>query len=125
MKDRDAMRDRTGAGDAPRWLELLAGAHAEPEPGTLARVRARLAARRAEPAWVRWLARPAALAASAALLVVTAWAANVWLSSSATQPSDDGSIVAALLGEDGSYGLRIDAGGASGSTGPDSGGTER
>ena len=125
MKDRDVTRDRTGAGDAPRWLELLAGAHAEPEPGTLARARARLAARGAEPAWVRWLARPAALAASAALLVISAWAANALLSASATQPADDGSIVAALLGEDGSYGLRIDAGGTPGSIRPDSGGTER
>jgi len=39
--------------DEPRWLRLAADLKAEPAPGTLARVRERLATREREPAWVR------------------------------------------------------------------------
>jgi len=94
--------------DAPRWLRLAASVRAEPEPATLARVRARLARRRAEPRWVRWLARPAALAASAALLVVSAWAGRMWLSLPGAGRGEDSSLVNALLGEDESYGFKLD-----------------
>jgi hypothetical protein len=102
----------------PRWLRLAADVHAEPAPGTLARVRARLAAGAAEPTWVRWLARPATLAASLALLVAAAWAGDAWLSSNVGDRSDESSLVSALLGEDGSYGIgtaNTDAGAALGS----------
>lgn len=106
--------------DTPRWLRLAAAVRAEPEPDTLARVRARLAraglvpadaspARRPAPAWVRWLARPAALATTLGLLVVSAWAGSVWLSLPGGERGEDSSLVSALLGEDGSYGLRLDA----------------
>ena len=70
--------DRRAANDEPRWLKLAADLRAEPAPGTLARVRERLAAREREPAWVRWLGRPVALASSVALLVACAWGGNTW-----------------------------------------------
>jgi hypothetical protein len=56
---------------SPRWLRLAATLRAEPAPGTMARVRARLEQR--EPTWLTWLARPVTLAASAGLLVASAW----------------------------------------------------
>ena len=95
---------------SPRWLKLAAAVRAEADPATLARVYARLAARSAEPAWLRWLARPAALATSAALLVLSAVAGSALLGDSPSA-SGEGTLAAAeLLGEDGSYGLVIDEG---------------
>ena len=106
----------------PRWLRLAADVRGEPDAMTLARVRARLAARRDEPAWVRWLGRPAALATSVALLLACAWAGDAWLPTSASARADETSIVSAMLGEDGSFGLGITGDeDASGLTHPDSG----
>ena len=107
--------------DEPRWLRLAADLRAEPAPGTLARVRERLAVREREPAWVRWLGRPAALATSVALLVVCTWAGNAWIASSASARADGATLVSALLDEDGSFGLGVQADEPASSSGADSG----
>ncbi len=108
----------------PRWIKLASALHAEPAPDTLARVRRRLASRTAAPSWIRWLARPVALATSVALLVVSAIAGNALLAGSRAETADASTLTAQLLGDDGSFGL--DA--ASTNTGPagaDSEGVER
>lgn len=107
--------------DAPRWLRLAAAVSASPDAATLTRTRARLAARASTPAWLRWLARPATLATSAALLVLSAFVGSTLLGSSAGSSADETLASAELLGEDGSYGLTLDSGSANGST-LDSGG---
>ncbi len=97
----------SGGPEAPRWLRLAATLRAEPDAATLAHVRARLAARRSEPAWVRWLARPVALAVSAGLLVVSAVAGTALVRTANSVTTDDSSMVSAMLGDDGSYGLPV------------------
>lgn len=120
------MRQRPEDPNEPRWLRLAATRRATPDPATLARVRARLAARPAEPAWVRWLARPAALAVSAGLLVVSAVAGAAYVSSATHTSSEDTSMLSALLGDDGSYGLPVGAGEtAAGTSTTDSGEVQR
>jgi hypothetical protein len=109
--------------DVPRWMKLAAAIRAEPAPDTLARVRARLASRAAEPSWVRWLARPVALAASAALLVVSAVAGNALLAGSSAEPADASTLTAALLGDDGSFGFDLEQSPA-GPASPDSEGVQ-
>ena len=109
------------ANEEPRWLRLAADLKAEPAPGTLARVRERLAAREREPAWVRWLGRPAALATSVALLVVCAWAGNTWLATTERARPDGATLVSALLDEDGSFGLGLESDAAAAEPGADSG----
>ncbi len=101
------MKREHGDTNTPRWLRLAATLRAEPDPATLARVRRRLAARETEPVWLRWLARPAALAVSAALLVVSAWAGNALLASSGDESADASALTVALLGDDGSFGLDL------------------
>jgi hypothetical protein len=91
--------------DTPRWLRLAATLRAEPAPDTLARVRARLAAREPAPAWLGWLARPVTVAASAALLVASAWTGVSMLSTAASEVSEPVSLSEALLGDDGSLGF--------------------
>jgi hypothetical protein len=119
------MRDRDTGGDEPRWLRLAADLRAEPGAGTLARVRARLAARSTAPAWVGWLARPVGLATAVGLLVASAWAGNAWLSAAGAERPDAGALVSALLGEDGSFGLAVDAGNGGEPRATDSTGAER
>jgi hypothetical protein len=107
-------------------LRLAADLRAEPAPGTLARVRERLAVRGdREPAWVRWLGRPAALATSVALLVVCAWASNAWITSTVGARPDGATLVSALLDEDGSFGLGLQADEAANPSGADSGAVTR
>src|SRR5215470_13332721 len=103
--------------DEPRWLRLAADLRAEPAPGTLARVRERLAGRDREPTWVRWLGRPAALATSVALLVVCAWAGNAWITSTVSTRADGATLVSALLDDDGSFGLGVQADESAGPSG--------
>jgi len=123
MNEHDGRRDPN---DEPRWLRLAADLRAEPAPGTLARVRERLAVRGdREPAWVRWLGRPAALATSVALLVVCAWAGNAWITSTVLARPDGATLVSALLDEDGSFGLVLQADEAANSSGADSGAVTR
>jgi len=109
----------------PRWLRLAATLRAEPDHDTLARVRRRLAARAAAPAWFRWLGRPVAVAASAALLVVSAVAGNALLDSSVRDIADDGTLTLALLGDDGDFGLELDRTGNGGAAPADSEGVTR
>jgi hypothetical protein len=119
MNEHDGRRDPN---DEPGWLRLAADLRAEPAPGTLARVRERLAERgEREPAWVRWLGRPAALATSVALLVVCAWAGNAWITSAASARPDSATLVSALLDEDGSFGLGVQADEPVSPSGADSG----
>jgi hypothetical protein len=125
MNERDDHDLRHDANDEPRWLGLAADLRAEPAPGTLARVRARLAARDREPAWVRWLGRPAALATSVALLVVCAWAGNAWIVASAHARPEGATLVSALLDEDGSFGLGLGADESAATPGADSGAVSR
>jgi hypothetical protein len=113
------------ANEEPRWLRLAADLKAEPAPGTLARVRERLAAREREPAWVRWLGRPAALATSVALLVVCAWAGDAWITSTVSARPDGATLVSALLDEDGSFGLGTQADEPASLSGADSGTVSR
>jgi hypothetical protein len=105
--------------DLPRWLRLAATLRAEPAPGTLARVRASLAARGTAPAWLVWLSRPVTVAASAALLVASAWIGSAVLSPGAESEGEPVSLSEALLGDDGSLGLP--APGAGDEAGTDSG----
>ena len=109
MSDRhDHHRDEASTSSAPRWLKLAATLRAEPAPDTLARVRRRLASRTVEPSWVRWLGRPVALAASAALLIVSAIAGNALLAGSNAATADASTLTAQLLGDDGSFGLDLE-----------------
>lgn len=124
MNERDDVR--RDPNDEPRWLRLAADLRAEPAPGTLARVRERLAVRgEREPAWVRWLGRPAALATSVALLVVCAWAGNAWLTATESARPDGASLVGALLDDDGSFGLGVQSDEPVTPTGADSGAVSR
>jgi len=91
--------------DSPRWLRLAATLRAEPAPDTLARVRARLAARERAPAWLGWLARPVTVAASAALLVASAWTGISMVSTRSSETTEQVSLSEALLGDDGSFGF--------------------
>lgn len=94
----------------PRWLKLAASLQAEPSPTTLARVRARLAQRTvAEPAWLRWLARPAALALSAGLLVVSAVAGATWVSTNTVRVAaeDSATFTSVFVGDESSLGLPV------------------
>lgn len=119
------MTHRPGSPNEPHWLRLAATQRATPDPATLAHVRARLAARPAEPAWVRWLARPAALALSAGLLVVSAVAGTLLVADStrsSSSESEETSMMSALLGDDGTYGMPLAAGEtAAGTSATDSG----
>ena len=104
--------------DVPRWMKLAATLRAEPAPDTLARVRRRLAAARpVEPAWFRWFARPAAVAACAGLLVMSAIAGEMLLAGVSAEASDE-TLTATLLGDDGSFGLGLES--ATGSVSADS-----
>src|SRR5262249_33266217 len=112
--------DMRGEPNDPRWIRLAADLRAEPSPATMARVRARIGARPAEPAWVRWLGRPAALATSVAPFIAWAWAGDAWLTASSAPRTDDAALVSTLLGEDGSFGLGLEESVPSGATSPDS-----
>jgi len=111
-----------------RIAKLIRATHAPADPAVLARARARIAAmgESSEPAWVRWLARPAVLAASGGLLAVTL-AAGGWMLRSAavglveTSGTIETVAISDLLGDDGSYGLAFDESGSSESTVGDSG----
>ena len=65
------MNRRDPIGDE-KLSRLLAATRAAVEPALMTRVRARLAARERESGVLAWLARPAALAASVATLLVAA-----------------------------------------------------
>ncbi len=91
--------------DTPRWLRLASALKVDPAPETLARVRARLAARGSAPAWLAWLGRPATVAATGALLVASAWTGATLLGSRGAGNGEPLTFAEALLGDDGSLGL--------------------
>lgn len=103
----------------PRWLKLAATLRAEPLPGTMARVRARLEQR--EPRWLTWLARPVTLAASAGLLVASAWFGASLVASDSRDSLEPATLTSALLDDDGSLGLGLDVSSVPGGAGVDSG----
>jgi len=103
---------------SPRWLRLAATLHAEPAPGTMARVRARLEQR--EPKWLTWLARPVTLAASAGLLVASAWFGASLVASDSRDSVEPSTLASALLDDDGSFGLSLDGASVPGGAGADS-----
>ncbi len=111
---KDAMDDEK----SPRWLELAATLRSEPAAGTMARVRSRL--EQSEPAWLTWLARPATLAVSAGLLAASAWFGVSLVPSGTFTSSDNATLAAALLQDDGSFGLGVDDAEATGEAGADS-----
>ena len=94
----------------PHWLRLAATLRAEPAPSTLARVHARLAQRGAgEPAWLRWLARPAVLAMSAAVLAISMLSGLTWIATK-TAPlaaSDASTFTSVFVGDVSSFGLPL------------------
>jgi hypothetical protein len=91
----------------PRWLELASTLQAEPAPGTMARVRARLEER--EPVWFQWLARPVTLAVSAGLLVASAWFGASLVDTNPAYSTEGTSFAAALLEDDGNFGLALES----------------
>jgi hypothetical protein len=72
----------------------------------MARVRARLEQR--EPKWLLWLARPVTLAASAGLLVASAWLGVSLVASDSSTSGEPTTLASALLDDDGSFGLSLD-----------------
>ena len=88
--------------DEPRWLRLAATLHAEPDPTTLARVRARLAARREQtPAWIAWFAKPASLAVAAGLLVASVMFGVTWLRSTVADSAREDAALASVWSDEG------------------------
>ena len=69
---------------------------------------------------MRWLSRPVTLAASAALLVASAFTGSALLSAGSAGAEDAASVVSTLLGDDGSYGLPLDRDASSHAAGADS-----
>ena len=114
------MNERNGHDNAPRWMRLAATLRAEPAPGTMARVRARLAERAPAPRWLAWLGRPVTLAASAGLLVASAWFGAALVQSLPVYSTEHTTLAAALLEDDGSFGLPLDDGTAPSDAGADS-----
>ena len=92
--------------DEARITRLLAATGANADPGVLARAQARLAADEAGPGWLAWLSKPAALVAACALLTLSVGIAALVLSGERTN-TDDTTLVASLLGDDGSEGLPV------------------
>ena len=71
------MTDGRGRFDDAGLARLLAAGRARGDAATLRRALTRLAAPSREPAWLRWLTRPTAVAAAAAMLVVSV-GAGIW-----------------------------------------------
>lgn len=89
---------------------LIGATRAEANPASLARARARIAARTGAPGVAMWLGRPAVLAGAGALFalcLVGTLAVSERLAASAI----DAGLVSSLLGEE-DLGLPIDANGA-------------
>jgi len=114
------MTDGRGRFDDTGLARLLVAGRASGDPATLERALTRLAATTREPAWLAWLTRPGAVAAAAAMLVVSV-GAGIWygggLSTGATtaaygssaNPSD---LLGALLADapDATTGVAGDSG---------------
>jgi hypothetical protein len=87
-----------------RLVRLLGATRANADPAMMARVRARIHAAVDLPRPLAWLGTPAAVACACALFVAVAGVslALVRADSSTTR---DTTLVSALIGDDGSYGL--------------------
>ncbi len=99
-------RARLAAGEeTPEWLRLLGAAQAPADAAVLVRVRARLAAGGASevPGWFAWLGSPAALVTACALFVCAGVLSVNMIRNENTTSRD--TLVSALIGDDGSYGL--------------------
>ncbi len=88
-----------------RIVRMLGAVHAPADPAVLARARARLAERTAElPGVLAWLGTTRALLAACAVLVVCT-AASFAVLRSESASTQQTTLMAALIGDDGSYGL--------------------
>jgi len=104
-----------------RIARLISASRATANPAVLARARARIEAQESPaPAIARWLGRPAVLAGSCALFVLSTVASVAWLRADAAGTSEV-SIVSSLLGDDGTYGLPGTVTNAPAATSADSG----
>jgi hypothetical protein len=93
MKDEDL--DRT-------LSRMLAAVGADAEPALLTRARARIAARAARPALLRWAMRPAALGASMAIFVASAGLSFALVASTPeAQVGESATLFESLLVEEG------------------------
>lgn len=88
-----------------RLARLLAATRSEADPRTLARALERLRERDAEPAWIEWAGRPAALVASCALLVASLVVGGLLLDGASGTSGANGDVITSLVGEDASLGL--------------------
>lgn len=103
-----------------RLVRILGAARASAEPAVLARARARLAGTDPVAGPLAWLGTPAALVAACALFVAVA-AVSIVIERNEPATARDTTLVSALIGDDGSYGLPT-ANGTVSSTGiPDTG----
>jgi hypothetical protein len=96
-----------------RLVRILGATRAPANPAVLARARARLAESARVPGRLAWLGTPAALAAACALFVAVVCTSIAIVGTEAT-PARDTTLVSALIGDDGSYGLPTASGTASG-----------
>ncbi len=83
---------------------VLGAACASADPAVLARARARLAEADAVPGPLAWLGTPAALVGACALFVAVA-GASIVIVRGESAAAHDPTLVSALIGDDGSYGL--------------------
>lgn len=112
-----------------RITRLLAASHASANPAVLERARARLAARQSATGFLAFLGRPVALATAAGLLVVSVAVSLVLVSSETSgtatvAATTNTSLVAALLDDDGTYGLPAEVSSTSDGTSGAAGATE-
>jgi len=84
---------------------VLGAARAEADPEVLARARARIAEVGEVPSPLRWLGTPAALATAITLFVVVAGLSLALTRNDTSSGRESTSLVSALIGDDGSYGL--------------------
>jgi hypothetical protein len=87
-----------------RLVRILGASRASADPAVLVRARARLAGAAQVPGPLAWLGTPAALVAACALFVAVAGTSMVIVHAEPTTTRDN-TLVSALIGDDGSYGL--------------------
>ncbi len=90
--------------DEARIARLLGAVRAPADPAVLTRARARLAEQAQVPGILAWLGTTRALVTACAVLVVCT-AASVAVLRSDTASTQQTTLMAALIGDDGSYGL--------------------
>ncbi|HTR96493.1 MAG TPA: hypothetical protein VMH61_01205 [Candidatus Acidoferrales bacterium] len=88
-----------------RLAQLLGATKARADHAVLMRARARIAASAEMPEGVRWLGTPIALATAATIFVAALSFSAVMLNGETAAAADNSSLVSALIGDDGTYGL--------------------